>query len=43
MKDKVTIITPVSKQSRGCQLSIRLHNPIDNINYINQNTVKHEH
>ena len=31
MKDKVTIITPVSKQSRGCQLSIRLHNPIDNI------------
>ena len=31
MKDKVTIITPVSKQSRGCQLSIRLHNPIDNV------------
>jgi len=31
IKDKITIITPASKQSRGCQLSIRLHNPIDNI------------
>ena len=31
IKDKIRIITPTSEQSRGCQLSIRLNKPIDNI------------
>ena len=31
LKDKITIITPKAEQSRGCQLSIRLNEPINNI------------
>jgi kynureninase len=31
LKDHITIITPVSVRNRGCQLSIRLNNPIYNI------------
>ena len=31
LKDHITIITPVSVRNRGCQLSIRLKNPISNI------------
>jgi kynureninase len=31
LKDHITIITPVSVKNRGCQLSIRLNNPIYNI------------
>ena len=37
IKDKIRIITPTSEQSRGCQLSIRLNKPTDNIIEILQN------